>query len=213
MLDQEKQNVLGEEHLKLLRIGYIVSGSTNVFFALMPLIYVAFGLGTALSGFPQPLIGVFMVVFGMVVSLFLITLAVLQFLAARALGQRRSRLLCQIAAGASCLQMPWGVLLGVFTFMVLGRESVSQMFESDRSQLMPAPLERYRPFSTVTKRVPVRKLNVFLKDRLPRLIPRALNVPNRSVVRALSRIVGPLANAVGTIRAAPMTTHIKFFCA
>jgi hypothetical protein len=60
-------------------------------------------------------------------------------MAARALGRRRGRLLCQIAAAVSCLQMPWGVLLGVFTFMVLNRESVKQLFEPGPSQLMPAP--------------------------------------------------------------------------
>ena len=148
MTDQEKQNILDEEHLKLLRIGYIVIGVADLFFALIPLVYVAIGIGIAVSGFPPPsrpgepapaIIGVFLVVFGMLASLFLAALAVLQLVAARALGQRRSRLLCQIAAAASCLQMPWGVLLAVFTFLVLGRESVKQLFEPQRSQLMPAP--------------------------------------------------------------------------
>jgi nitrogen fixation/metabolism regulation signal transduction histidine kinase len=85
------------------------------------------------------LIGGFFVVFGVAISLFFAVQAVLQFLTARALGQRRSRLLCHVAAAVSCLQMPWGVLLAVFTFMVLNRESVKQLFEPGRSQLMPAP--------------------------------------------------------------------------
>jgi nitrogen fixation/metabolism regulation signal transduction histidine kinase len=147
MTDQEKQSILDEEHLKLLRIGYIIIGVSDSFFALIPLVYVALGIGMSFSGI-QPsrpgepslaVVGGFFVIFGIAFSLFLAAQAVLQLLAARALGKRRSRLLCQIAAGASCLQMPWGVVLAVFTFLVLGRESVKQLFEPASSQLLPAP--------------------------------------------------------------------------
>jgi hypothetical protein len=148
MTDQEKQSILDEEHLKLLRIGYIVMGGAGVFFALFPLIYVIVGFGLAASGAPvqtrpgEPslaLIGGFFVVFGLAFSIFFGAQAVLQLMAARSLGQRRRKVLCQIAAAVSCLQMPWGVLLAVFTFMVLNRESVKQLFEPGRAQLMPAP--------------------------------------------------------------------------
>lgn len=151
MTDQEKQRILDEEHLKLLRIGYMVAGAADLFFALFPLIYVAIGIAIVAGGMsfpnrpgePNPaLFGVFFVVFGLLISFFFGARSVLQFTAARALGQRRSRLLCQIAAGASCLQMPWGVLLGVFTFLVLGRESVKQLFEPVPAQLMPPPAQR-----------------------------------------------------------------------
>lgn len=148
MTDQEKQSVLDEEHLKLLRIGYIVIGVADSFFALLPLIYVVIGIGFATSGIQGPtrpgdpglaFVGWFFVVFGVFGCIFFAVQAVLQLMAARALGQRRSRLLCQVAAAASCFQIPWGVLLAVFTFLVLGRESVKQLFEPGRSQLMPAP--------------------------------------------------------------------------
>jgi nitrogen fixation/metabolism regulation signal transduction histidine kinase len=147
MTNDERQTILDEEHLRLLRIGYFVAGATHLFFALIPLIYVAIGIGIATAGIspsrpgePRPaMIGVLMIVVGMLASFLLGAVAVLQLIAARALGQRRSRLLCQIAAGASCLQMPWGVVLAVFTFIVLGRESVKQLFEPAPSRLMPAP--------------------------------------------------------------------------
>lgn len=148
MTDQEKQNILDEEHLKLLRIGYIVAGAADLFFALFPLIYVAIGIAIAAAGMPVPtrpgepnpaLFGVFFVVFGLVISFYFAAQAVLHLTAGRALGQRRSRLLCQIAAGASCLQMPWGVLLAVFTFLVLGRDSVKRLFEPAPAQLLPPP--------------------------------------------------------------------------
>lgn len=147
MTSQEKQTILDEEHLKLLRIGYLVAGAADLFFALFPLIYVALGIAMAAGGVPRStrpdepniaLIGMFFVVFGLVISFFCAARAVLNFTTARALGQRRSRLLCQIAAGALCLQMPWGVLLGVFTFLTLSRDSVKQLFEPVPAQLMPA---------------------------------------------------------------------------
>jgi nitrogen fixation/metabolism regulation signal transduction histidine kinase len=147
MTNDERQSILDEEHLRLLRIGYFVAGAAHLFFALIPLIYVAIGIGIATAGVspsrpgePSPaMVGVLLIVVGMLVSFLLGAVAVLQLIAARALGQRRSRLLCHIAAGASCLQMPWGVVLAVFTFIVLGRESVKQLFEPAPSRLMPAP--------------------------------------------------------------------------
>jgi hypothetical protein len=150
MTEQEKQSILDEEHLKLLRIGYIIMGGADSFFALLPLVYVAIGIGLTVTassvqapirpGEPSlALIGGFFVVFGLVFCLFFGAQAVLQFLAARAISKRRSRVICWIAASVSCLQMPWGVVLAVSTFLVLGRESVKQLFEPSPSQLMPVP--------------------------------------------------------------------------
>jgi nitrogen fixation/metabolism regulation signal transduction histidine kinase len=148
MTDQEKQSLIDEEHLRLLRIGYLVAGGADLFFAFIPIIYIVIGIGISAVGISVPtrpnepnpaVIGLFLIVFGIVFSLFFVAQSVLQLLAARALGQRRSRLLCQIAAGASCLQMPWGVLLAVFTFIVLGKASVKQLFDPKPVELMPAP--------------------------------------------------------------------------
>lgn len=148
MTDWEKQKILDQEHLKLLRIGYIVAGAMDGFVGLFMLIYVLVGIlivGAGMSvptrpGDPSPaFFGLFFVIFGLVMTGISAAQSALKLTAARALGQRRSRLLCQVAAGASCLQMPWGVLLAVFTFMVLGRDSVKQMFEPAPAQLTPPP--------------------------------------------------------------------------
>jgi hypothetical protein len=145
MTEQEKQRLLDEEHLKLLRIGYIVAGVADAFFALFPLIYVLIGIFIAASvpgptrpGEPNPAVfGLIFVFIGLMVSFLFAAQAALKLLTARALGRRRRRMLCFIAAGLSCLQMPWGILLGVFTFMVLGRESVKELFEPAPAQLRP----------------------------------------------------------------------------
>jgi hypothetical protein len=149
MTNNDKQSILDEEHLKLLRIGYIVAGVSDVFFALFPLIYVMIGFFLAVGGVassrpggPNPAaFGLIFVFVGLAVSIFFAVQGALKLFAARAIGKRQSRLLCLIAAGASCMQMPWGTLLGVFTFMVLGRQSVTRMFEP-APVLLAAPPER-----------------------------------------------------------------------
>ncbi|HWN97989.1 MAG TPA: hypothetical protein VNS63_01825 [Blastocatellia bacterium] len=84
--------LLDEEHLKLLRIGYIVAGISDLFFAFVPLIYVVMGIlvaafsgGQRRSGEPNPaLFGLIFVVIGLVVSGFFAGAAALKLLAARA---------------------------------------------------------------------------------------------------------------------------------
>lgn len=147
MTNQEKQTLLDNEHLKLLRIGYIVAGVADGFFALFPLIYVLMGIlmaaalpGPRLPGEPNPAVfGLVFVVVGLVVSFVLLLQAAFKLYAARSLGQRRQFVLCYIAAGLACLQMPWGILLGVFTFIVLGRTSVKDQFREAAAKLGPAP--------------------------------------------------------------------------
>jgi hypothetical protein len=41
---------------------------------------------------------------------------------------RKSRTLCLVAAAISCLEIPYGTLLGVFTLIVLDRASVRNEF-------------------------------------------------------------------------------------
>jgi hypothetical protein len=56
--------------------------------------------------------------------------AILKLLTAIRLKERRSRVLCLITAGLSCLEIPYGTALGVMTFVVLGRGSVQRLFDT-----------------------------------------------------------------------------------
>jgi hypothetical protein len=56
-------------------------------------------------------------------------MALLTLLAGRGLRDRRRRTLIYIVAGLGCLHIPFGTLLSVATFMVLGRDSVKALFE------------------------------------------------------------------------------------
>jgi len=52
--------------------------------------------------------------------------------------QRRGRLFSLIVAGFNCLCFPFGTVLGVFTFIVLLRESVAEAYAA-RSAPPPPP--------------------------------------------------------------------------
>ena len=68
-------------------------------------------------------------IFGGVFAGVAIVVATLKLLTAIRLKERRSRVLCLITAGLSCLDLPYGTALGVFTFIVLSRPAVRQAFE------------------------------------------------------------------------------------
>lgn len=54
---------------------------------------------------------------------------VLNILSAIYLKTQRHRMFSQVVAGLNCMSIPLGTTLGVFTFIVLGRESVRQLYE------------------------------------------------------------------------------------
>lgn len=144
-MDQhEQQEIIDAEHLKLLRVGYFVSGGFTAFFSMFGLLYAGMGfMMTAVisssqqaqkpeSGPPEA-IGWFFGILGSIMFLALASIAVMKFIAARRLKQRKSRSFCMLVAGISCLGIPYGTVLGVLTFMVLGRESVKALFNDNQS--------------------------------------------------------------------------------
>jgi len=144
MTDAERQMLLDEEHLRLLRIGYLVLGTVSAVFALLPLLYVgmaslvvsSFANQAPRAGAPDPRMFVSLIVgFGIAACLFLFASAALKLLTARALRLRRHRTLCLITAGLTCLGIPYGTVLGIMTFSVLSRPSVLSMFD----RLFPLP--------------------------------------------------------------------------
>ncbi len=149
----DRRKLLDEEHLRLLRIAYLIHGGTYAAFALLPLIYVPIGLvlmsvvpASAKNPNPQ-LFGLFFVLIGIAVSAGMAMYGGLQLYAARCLRMRRSRTLCLVAAVVTCLQIPLGTALGVFTFIVLGRPTVQDMFTDGSAprSFAPAPMSAAPP--------------------------------------------------------------------
>ena len=130
----DAQQIIDNEHLRLLRIGYFISAAQTAIFIPLGLLYA--GMGVMMSHLPTgpgaPPPAMFTWIFGLIgtfFTLFATVAAGLKLLTAIRLKERRSRVLCLIAAGLSCLEIPYGTALGVMTFTVLGRGSVRRMFD------------------------------------------------------------------------------------
>ena len=122
-----------EDHLKLLSILYYVWGGLTGCLSCFGVIYslIIGGVLTAASrepnGPPPWVGGLVFVIVGFAV-LFAIAVAVLTILTGRNLAQRRSYTFCFVMAVITCLSVPIGTALGVFTIIVLMRPSVKQLF-------------------------------------------------------------------------------------
>ena len=74
--------------------------------------------------------GAFMVATSILYFIGGLAFAALTFAAGRRLRVLRSRRFVVVAAAINCIAFPFGTILGVFTLVVLNRESVRAMFES-----------------------------------------------------------------------------------
>jgi hypothetical protein len=136
-----------EEHLRLLSIFHYVLGGFSAFFALFPVIYLILGLVFILApgsfgdkGEPPPaFVGWFLVIFGIAFITVGWIFAAFVFTTGRFLGRRRHYLFCLVMAGVECIFMPLGTILGVFTIIVLMRESVKALFAADHPAAQDSP--------------------------------------------------------------------------
>jgi hypothetical protein len=125
------------EHLKLLSIFHYVVSGVAALFACFPIIHLVFGLFFILApekfghGNQQlpALIGWFFVVFASVFILLGWTFAILVLITGRCIARRKHHTFCFVAACVECLFMPFGTVLGVFTILVLNRQSVKGLFK------------------------------------------------------------------------------------
>ena len=128
--------------LRLLSIfHYVVAGLTGLF-SLFPLIHVGLGVaaltgvmpiesngGTASLGETR-LFGWMFIGIGSVLILCGLTLAGFMAYAGRCLARQQRHTLCLVVAALSCMLMPLGTVLGVFTLIVLLRPAVKAAFDA-----------------------------------------------------------------------------------
>ena len=123
------------EHLRLLSIFHYVFGGLSLLTSFIPLIYVAIGVVMMNGGMsqggngPPPELGGFFVCIGVFAMLIGVTISSLFLLVGKRLSQRRSHTFCLIIAGLECTSVPIGTTLGVFTFIVLLRPAVKNLFQ------------------------------------------------------------------------------------
>lgn len=126
--------------LRLLSIFHYVLAGFTALFSLFPLIHLAMGIAIITGAMPMDtpadqeapfdprLFGWFFVVFAALFIAAGMTLAGYMAYAGRCLAQRRRHLLCMVVAGLSCMFMPFGTVLGVFSLVVLSRPSIKAAF-------------------------------------------------------------------------------------
>jgi hypothetical protein len=130
------------EHLQLLAILYYVMGGFATLGACIPLVY--FGIGVAFVGGAaaasenaeasagMAAFGGFILVIAMIVFAVIFVQALCLFLTGRFLSTASGYMFCFINACLLCMHAPIGTALGIFTIVVLSRETVKQRFEMNR---------------------------------------------------------------------------------
>lgn len=126
------------QQLRLLSIFHYVVAAITGLFSLFPVIHLVIGLAMVNGHMPVPpdqpgapspeLFGWFFVAFAGVFIVCGLTLAGFIAYAGRCLARHRRHTLCLVVAGLSCMMMPFGTVLGVFTLIVLLRPQVRQLF-------------------------------------------------------------------------------------
>ncbi|HUO87228.1 MAG TPA: hypothetical protein VM617_07540 [Thermoanaerobaculia bacterium] len=126
-----------DQHLQLLSIFHYVVGGLIALFSLFPLIHLAMGLGMLTGAFPSEgtddaeamrLLGGFFAAFAGGLILAGLSLAGCVAATGAFLARRTHYTFCLVIAGVECIVMPFGTVLGVFTLVVLLRDSVKAKF-------------------------------------------------------------------------------------
>ncbi len=127
-----------ESQLDVLSVFHFVLGGLTGLFACIPLVHVAIGIALLAGSFdgepPPPVLGWMFIVIGGVVVLLGWTMAVLMITAGKRLKRRTSHTYCLVIGALECLIVPFGTVLGVFTLVLLSKDSVKQLFASGRSR-------------------------------------------------------------------------------
>jgi hypothetical protein len=153
MNNQVNQDV---EHLKILSICfYVLSGLCllpvifGLFYAVVGIFFSAAIMSADVphrAGDPPPeLFGGIFVVFGGAIALGFLTLGLLILKVGRNLAKKQSYTFCFVIACIVCLWVPFGTVLGVFTIIVLMRDSVKAIFNGQNpAQFNNVPPQNWR---------------------------------------------------------------------
>jgi len=136
------QAIQDADHIKVLVICHYVLAGITALGASIPIIHVVMGVMMISGGFGSSpgasaaelkMMGwMFAVMGGMFVVLGW-ALAICIFFAGKFLSERRRRTFVFVIACISCLNVPIGTVLGVFTLLILERPSVKGLFEGSNA--------------------------------------------------------------------------------
>jgi hypothetical protein len=132
------------EHLRLLSIFHYIVAGLAALFSLFPLLYTTVGAififvarhGTAKPGeeLPPEFLGWIFAIIGSLLFLLALAIAICILIAGRSLAKHTRYWFAFVVACIECLFIPFGTILGVFTTIVLSRESVKALFPAAGEQ-------------------------------------------------------------------------------
>ncbi len=134
-MSQEKDK--NQEHLRLLSIFHYILAGISAVFSCIPIIHLVIGIVAIncpecfkdeAGQIPPPFFGWIFTIIGAVMIFLGWAFAFCLFLAGRYLVRRKHYLFCFVTACISCLFIPFGTALGVFTIIVLSRSQVAKLF-------------------------------------------------------------------------------------
>lgn len=129
------------EHLKLLSIFHYVVGGMGCLFACMPLIHMGLGFMFIIAPeqltqnggeSPPEFIGWLFFLMGLVFFLVGQSVAMAIIISGRFIATRKNHLYSFVIGCIECAFFPFGTVLGVFTIMVLSRESVKEIYSTQK---------------------------------------------------------------------------------
>ena len=140
----ETSRATDDEHLRLLAIFHYVVAAITAVFGCFPLMHVALGLFITFAPeamknnqgeSPPDWFGlIFVFVGGMLITIFWSLAACIAF-AGHCLAMRKYYMFCLVVAALECMFTPFGTVLGVFSIIVLMRDSVKQSFATGKLPL------------------------------------------------------------------------------
>lgn len=124
------------EHLKTLSVLYYVYAGLHLLGVCVAGVWIALGgaIGAAIrqdASAPEgaEVVGGLLGAIGLFLGCMALAGAVLCFLSGRWIGARTNRTFSLVVAGITCLNMPLGTALGVFTFIVLQKPEAVAMYD------------------------------------------------------------------------------------
>lgn len=131
------------EHLRLLSIFHYVVAGLAALFSFLPLFYTAMGWFILHAppdphqkgGPPPEIFGWILIVVGVAFFLLGMAFSICVAISGRCLARRRGYWFAFVLACVECLFFPFGIILGVFTLIVLVRPAVKVLFG-----IAPAPV-------------------------------------------------------------------------
>jgi len=131
------QRKIDADHLNLLGIFHFIGAGLAVLgllfllghYALMHAVFTNPKLFENQKGGPPPAeIFAIMKWFYLVMGVWFVTSGILNLISGLRLRARKSRTFSFVVAGINCLHLPLGTVLGIFTIVVLNRDSVRELY-------------------------------------------------------------------------------------